>query len=52
MEIKIKKLYEDNRASIVTELPKLIPVTYTKDEALLRPVVRFGDTINDYDNVK
>ena len=46
-----RKLYEDNRASVVAELPKLLPVTYTKDEALLRPVVRFGDTINDYDDV-
>lgn len=49
--IDLKKLYEDNRASIVAELPKLVPVTYTKDEALLRPAVRFGDAVEDYDNV-
>ncbi len=49
--IDIKKVYEDNRATIVTGLPKLVPVTYTKDEALLKPRVRFSDTINDCENV-
>lgn len=49
--IDFKKLYEDDRASIVAELPKLIPVTCTKDETLLKPVVRFGDTISDCENV-
>jgi hypothetical protein len=42
--IDFKKLYDENLASIVPDLPKLKPVTYTKDESLLKPTVRFGDT--------
>lgn len=49
--IDLQKLYEENRAQIVPELPKLIPVTYTIDETLLRPKVRFGDSIDDHSNV-
>lgn len=49
--LDLKKLYDDNIASIVAELPKLIPVTYTSDEALLRPKVRFGDTIDNCNDV-
>ncbi len=45
--IDLKKLYDENKASIVAELPKLIPVTYTTDESLLRPKTRFGDSIAD-----
>lgn len=45
--IDLRKLYDENRASVVAELPKLIPVTYTSDEALLRPKTRFGDSIDD-----
>lgn len=46
--IDLQKLYDENRAQIVPELPKLIPVTYTIDETLLRPKVRFGASIDDY----
>lgn len=49
--IDIKKLYDDNKACIVAELPKLIPVTYTSEEALLRPKVKFGDTIEDCNDI-
>ena len=41
------RVYEDNKASIVTDLPHLIPVTYTSDDSLIHPQVRYGDTLDD-----
>lgn len=49
--INLKKLYEENKASIVPDLPKLIPVTYTTDEALIRPKVRYGDSLEELNDV-
>ncbi|MGM9549027.1 MAG: DUF2971 domain-containing protein [Faecousia sp.] len=49
--INMKKLYDENKACIVPELPKLIPITYTIDKELLRPIVRSGDPIDDYSDV-
>lgn len=46
--INIEKLYEENKASIAPGLPKLLPITYTIDEGLLHPRVRFGDSTKDY----
>lgn len=43
--INEKSVYEENKASIVTDLPKLIPVTYTTDDTLIHPVVRQGATL-------
>lgn len=49
--IDLKKLCNDNKAAISPDLPKLIPITYTIDEELLRPRVRSGDSIDDYSDM-
>lgn len=49
--IDLKKLYNENKASIVAELPKLLPITYTVDDELLHPRVREGASIEAYASV-
>ena len=46
--INLDKLFSDNKASIVPNLPRLIPITYTNDENLLRPRVRQGMSLDEY----
>lgn len=46
--IDFKRIYDDNNASIVSDLPKLIPVTYTVDDSLLHPKVRSGASFEEY----
>lgn len=45
--INEQRVYEDDKASIVTDLPHLIPVTYTSDDALIHPKVRNGATLDE-----
>lgn len=45
--INEKRVYEENKASIVTDLPHLIPVTYTLDDTLIHPKVRNGATLDE-----
>ncbi len=49
--IDIRKVYDENKATIVSNLPQLWQVTYTSDEALLRPQIRSGDSIGDYADI-
>lgn len=49
--VDMKKLYDENKATIVPNYPELIPITYTNDMALIRPKVKSGDSIIDYENV-
>lgn len=49
--INAERIYEDNKASIVSELPQLVPVTYTSDDNLVHPQIRYGATLDDCSSV-
>ena len=46
--IDLRKVLDDNKASIPPNYPELVPITYTTDKTLLHPKTQFGDPLDDF----
>ena len=49
--IDLKKVFDDNKASICGNYPELVQITYTTDKTLLHPRTKFGDSLDDFKSV-
>lgn len=49
--IDLKKMFDDNKASICGNFPELVQITYTTDKTLLHPRTKFGDSLDDFKSV-
>ena len=49
--IDLKKVFDDNKASICGNYPELAQSTYTTDKTLLHPRTKFGDSLDDFKSV-
>lgn len=49
--VNFEKLYKENKAMIASSMPKLVPITYTSNEELLRPKTRYGISLDECEKI-